>query len=84
MRGLRRSYREWRIARLRREARAIRRREDEINYQQSLPGGLFGTYWSGGIEGRDAARSQAIHNEIQAEDRIKELEAEADKLEETL
>lgn len=29
------------------------RREEE---RESLPGGLFGTYWKGGIEGRDEAR----------------------------
>lgn len=74
----------WKIARLRREARAIRRREDDISYRQSLPGGLFGTYWSGAIEDRAEARSRALRSEIQAEDRIKELEAEADELARTL
>lgn len=39
-----------------RRAKDLRQREADWGHREALPGGAFGTYWRGGIEGREDER----------------------------
>lgn len=69
--------------RKRRIAAQIRRSVREANAREALPGGLFGTYWKGGLHGREERRAEFCRRMDAELARAAALEAEAAEQEAT-